>query len=151
VDASSCPFSPLGVLGDTPGPLFWAGLNLEHSLETELVLAAGSTNVVLAGLQTEQSSVGLLLNATRNAVVFGSLHAFWPPVAVNQSTPTQALASRPTAAPPPAVDVSYRIYGLGVPAPVYESALFVDDRRFEVPLEDPTAAPFAAATAVLNA
>ena len=140
--AAACLYTPLGVVSSGGGPLFFAGANFEHAVEAELLLLPGATDHILLGLQTEEAPVALSLNATRNAVVFGALLAFWN---ASQVSPAQAFASRPTPAPAGSFDFAYRLYGLAVPIADSELELFVDS-AYALP-----AGPgFQAAVAVLN-
>ena len=143
--AADCAFTQQGVVLDTPGPLFWVGLNLEHSVEVELVLAAGTTNVLLAGFQTEEARVALVLNNTKNAVVYGSLNAFWN---ASEVSPTPVLAERAEAANAGAFDLSYRVYALSVPISASETELFVDSGAAGYTLS--ASSLFASAAAILN-
>jgi hypothetical protein len=88
----------------------------------ELALTPGSTNVLVAGFQTEEAEIALVLNATRNAVVWGSLNAFWD---ASKVSPTPVLAARHSDAAG-LFDLSYRLFSLSVPIAASEQALFVD-------------------------
>jgi hypothetical protein len=156
--APACAYTQQGVVVSTPGPLFWAGLNLEHSIGVELEVAQGSRSVLLAGLQTEEARVALVLNGTRNAVVWGSLNAFWD---ASATSPEAALAERAGSGgggggggggAPGGVDCSYRAYGLSVPISASQTNLFVDAGAqgagggYVLPATE----LFASATAILN-
>jgi hypothetical protein len=124
------------------GPLFLAGVNLEHSTEVEVLLVPGAADHVFLGLQTEEAPIALALNGTANAVVFGALAAFWN---ASQRAPAAVVATRPRPAPRGRFDVAYRLYGVTVPAAASDDAL-VADSLWSIP----AAAGFDGASAVLN-
>jgi len=159
---SACPFTPQGVILGSSGPFFWVGANLEHSTEVELDLVTGSGGLVLVGFQTEESWVALVLNSTRNTVVYGALAAFWNS---SVTSPTQALAVRglgpggALSSPGKRIDggggldLSYRLFGLSVPISTSEMNFFVDEGVSPGGVGSytiPTSALFAQSAAILN-
>ena len=127
-----------------------------------------SVNHMIVGLQTEEAPVAIQLNGTKNTVIWGALLAFWNATAVSTSQVSllephlfkitqllmilldrgQVVAFRPNpAASGGGVDLSYRLYGLGVPVSASEKALLVDKGRYELPA---AGKGFSMALAVLN-
>ena len=123
--APCSPYTTIGIVSGGKGPLFLAGVNFEHSVDAELVLVAGATNHVILGLQTEEAPVALSLNGTVNAVVFGTLGAFWN---ASQRVPAAVLAVRPDPIGKGAFDMAYRLYGVSVPAAESDAALVIDTK-----------------------
>ena len=126
-----------------------------------------SVNHMIVGLQTEEAPVAIQLNGTKNTVIWGALLAFWNATAVSTSQVSlleapslitqllmilldrgQVVAFRPNpVASGGGVDLSYRLYGLGVPVSASEKALLVDKGRYELPA---AGKGFSMALAVLN-
>ena len=125
-----CPpsLTPIGVLVGSLGPMWHIGCNLEHSSALELGLVPGSANQMFVGLQTEEAPVAIEFNGTKNSVVWGALLAFWN---ASQTSAAQVVAFRPDPVSGGGVDLSYRLYGLGVPISASEKALVVDEGRYE--------------------
>ena len=140
----SCQFTPVGIVSSGRGPLFLAGANLEHSTEAEVLLVPGSVNHVILGLQTEEAPVALSLNSSLNAVVFGTLGAFWNS---SERIPSAVFATRPRPAPLGHADLSYRLSGVVVPIADSDSFLVVDSASGPIP----AGAGFEYATAIYNA
>jgi glucan 1,3-beta-glucosidase len=132
--------SNIGVLVTSAGPMWWCGINLEHSIDLELAFLPGAVNHMVIGFQSEEAEIALALNATKNTVVWGSLNGFWN-TSVSSPAPVVAVRLDPAGA-----DLAYRLYGLNVPVAKSEKALFVDEGRYELPATN----GFSSATAVLN-
>jgi len=141
--AAACdPYTKLGVISGGQGPLFLAGVNFEHAVEGELLLAAGATNHIVLGLQTEEAPIALSLNGTLNAVVFGALGAWWN---VSERVPAAVAAVRPRPAAAGAFDVAYRLFGVAVPIAAGDGALVIDSKW-----SIPAGSGFQGAAAVIN-
>lgn len=167
-----CPpsLTPIGVLMGSAGPMWQIGVNLEHSSTLEVGLVTGSVNHMIVGLQTEEAPVALSLNSTKNTVVWGAVRSlvhhsrvraeahnmkswltkacsslqllpFWN---ASQTSLAPAVAFRPN---PSDSDLSYRLYGLGVPVSASDSALLIDSGQYELAA---AGQGFSMATAVLN-
>jgi hypothetical protein len=134
--------SNLGVLVTSAGPMWWCGINLEHSIDLELAFLPGAVNHMVLGFQSEEAEVALTFNSTKNVVVWGSLNAFWNASVVS---PAPMVAVRPDPIPSGG-DLAYRLYGLNVPIAKSEKALVVDVGRYSLPATK----GFSSATAVLN-